>query len=115
MRVIYIAAPFRASNAWEIEQNIRRAECAALEVWRMGAAALCPHTNTRFYQGALPDEVWLLGDLELLKRCDAVCFLPGWGSSAGCKAEMVFAIENEIPALQGVRAVQLWLEARSAE
>lgn len=68
MRVVYIAGPFRAENAWEIEQNIRRAEEAALELWRAGAAVLCPHTNTRYFQGAAPDHVWLEGDLELLRR-----------------------------------------------
>ena len=59
MKVVYIAGPFRGPNAWEIEQNIRRAESLALEVWRAGAAALCPYTNTRFFQGAAPDDVWL--------------------------------------------------------
>ena len=51
MKLVYIAGPFRGSSAWDIEENIRVAERAALEVWKMGAAALCPHTNTRFFQG----------------------------------------------------------------
>lgn len=90
-KVIYIAGPFRAANQWEQEQNIRRAEELALEVWRFGAVALCPHLNTRYFSGALSDEVWLAGDLELLRRCDAVMLVPGWTGSAGARHEVWFA------------------------
>ena len=31
-----VAAPFRADNAWEVEQNVRAAEGVALELWRLG-------------------------------------------------------------------------------
>lgn len=55
MKVIYIAGPFRGPDSWAIEQNVRAAEALALEVWRMGAVAYCPHAMTRFYQGAAPE------------------------------------------------------------
>ena len=96
-KVVYIAGPFRAPSAWEIEQNIRRAEALALEVWRAGITAICPHTNTRFYQGAAPDEVWLEGDLEILRRCDAVLLTEGWDESAGTLAEVAEAKRGKIP------------------
>lgn len=91
MRVVYIAGPFRAANAWEIEQNIRKAEEAALALWRSGYAVICPHANTRFFQGAAPDDVWLEGDLEILRRCDVICALPGWENSVGAVAEVNLA------------------------
>jgi len=100
-KVVYIAGPFRAANQWEQEANIRRAEAMALEVWRLGAVALCPHLNTRYFSGALPDEVWLDGDLELLRRCDAILMVHGWENSAGAMAEKAFARENNIPILNG--------------
>lgn len=93
MKVVYIAGPFRAESGWEIEQNIRRAECLALEAWRAGFAVICPHTNTRFYSGAAPDEVWLEGDLEILRRCDAVLLVPGWENSTGTRWEFAEAIK----------------------
>lgn len=55
-------------------------------------AALCPHTNMRFFQNAAPDEVWLDGDLELLKRCDAVLMTDNWKQSSGARAEHDFAL-----------------------
>jgi hypothetical protein len=51
------------------------------------------------------DETWLKGDLELLKRCDAVWALPGWDTSIGATGEVnhakslnipVFTAENEV-------------------
>lgn len=109
MKVVYIAGPFRGPNSWEIEQNIRRAEALALEVWRLGAAVLCPHTNTRFFQGAADDAIWLDGDLELLSRCDAVMLAPDWQRSSGARAEVDFAITKTIPTFETLDALKLWL------
>lgn len=97
MKVIYIAGPFRAPDAWGIEQNIRRAEELALQVWRYGAAAICPHANTRYFQGAAGDQLFLEGDLEILRRCDAVLCTPLWESSEGAKAEVALAKSLGIP------------------
>ncbi len=96
-KIIYIAGPFRADSHWKIEQNIRRAEALALEVWRMGGAALCPHLNTRFYQGELPDQVWLDGDLAMLAKCDAILMTDDWRASKGATAEHDFAARRGIP------------------
>ena len=97
MHVVYIAGPFRGPAAWDIEQNIRRAEELALKVWQAGYVSLCPHANTRFFQGSAPDEVWLKGDLELLKRCDALLTVSGWQFSTGAREEVRFALESQIP------------------
>lgn len=111
MKVVYVAGPFRGPNAWEIERNIRRAETLALEVWRMGAAVICPHTNTRFFQGAADDDVWLKGDLELLSRCDAVLMTPDWGKSSGATAEHLFASQREIPIFYQLLQLKEWIES----
>jgi len=93
VRVVFVCGPFRAESAWDIEQNIRRAEELALELWRTGYAVVCPHTNTRFFQGAADDGVWLQGDIEILKRCDAVALVDGWEQSEGARAEYQVAQE----------------------
>jgi hypothetical protein len=83
VKVIYIAGPFRAKTPWLIEQNVRRAEADALEVWQLGAAALCPHKNTQHFQDSAPDSVWIEGTLELLRRCDAVLVGGRYEASSG--------------------------------
>jgi len=68
MKVLYICGPYRGRRL----VNIVRARSAALFVWRCGGVALCPHLNTAFFDGKMPDQVWLDGDLELLSRSDAI-------------------------------------------
>jgi hypothetical protein len=109
VKVVYVAGPFRGPDSWAIEQNIRRAEELALEVWKCGAAAICPHTNTRFYQGAAPDEVWLEGDLEMLARCDAMLVVPNWHKSEGTKAEIARAESRGIPVFYTLADLIKWL------
>jgi len=101
MKIIYIAGKYRAPCEWEIVQNIRTAEKAALFVWQHGAAALCPHKNTALFGGApgCHDEVWLKGDCEMLLRCDAVFAIDGWRDSNGARDEIDLARTNNIPVL----------------
>jgi hypothetical protein len=109
--VIYIAGPYRGPSSWEIEENIRRAERLALDVWKLGAVGLCPHTNTRFYQGAAPDATWLDGDLELLRRCDGIIVTDDWQRSSGARAEVAFAQTQQIPVFLTLEDLAFWLNA----
>ena len=114
MRVIYIAGKFRGPTAWAIESNIRAAESLALEVWRSGAAALCPHTNTRFFQDAAPDDLWLAGDLAMLERCDALLTVSNWRDSIGAKAEVQHAERRSTPVFHDLTDLQDWLRSNPA-
>lgn len=89
--LVYIAGPFRSNNHWAIEKNIRTAEEIALQVWQMGGCAVCPHTNFRFFQNMVPDDLVLEGYLNLMRRCDAVVFCPGFRKSEGSIIEMEHA------------------------
>jgi hypothetical protein len=98
--LVYVAGPFRARTPWEVEQNIRRAERVALEVARAGAMPICPHTNTRFFNGQLTDGFWIRGTLELLRRADGVVFLSGWQESSGSVGEHEDAVDMGLPLLE---------------
>lgn len=92
MKLVYIAGPYLAGTAWDVEQNIRRAEDAAYMVLKCGAMPVCPHTNTRgYFQGVASDEQILKGTLELLRRCDAILLIEEWQSSAGSIGEQAEA------------------------
>ena len=98
MRLVYIAGPYRGPNAWTIEQNIRRAEDAAVRVWKAGMAALCPHANARhMLEGNVTDEHALAGTLEMMRRCDAVLLVAGWRDSLGACAEVEEAHRMGLP------------------
>lgn len=86
--IVYIAGPYRAKTTYLIEQNINKAKALALEVWKKGHIAVCPHANTAHFDGELPDFVWLNGAIEIMKRCDAVVLVEGWENSAGTIKEI---------------------------
>lgn len=109
MKVIYVAGPFRGAHHWEIAENIRNAERLALAVWRLGAAAICPHANTAHFQNAAPDAVWLTGDLEILKRCDGVIVTSDWERSTGARAEVRYADSHDIPVFFSEKSLAAWL------
>ena len=96
-KIVYIAGPYRADSEWEVKQNIDRAEAVALKYWRAGYAVFCPHKNSSFMGGSCPDETWLEGGLEILKRCDAIVMMSGWGNSRGSCKEIELARELNIP------------------
>lgn len=44
---------------------------------------ICPHLNTANFDGIVPDQNFLDGTMEMMRRCDLVVLLPGWGDSSG--------------------------------
>jgi hypothetical protein len=99
MKIIYVAGPYRAKTEWQVLQNVRMAETVALNVWTNGGVAICPHKNTERFGGAagLDDNDWIKGDLEIIKRCDAMIVCPHWKESEGTKAEIKLAKKLNIP------------------
>ena len=109
MRVVFISGPYRNSSEWRVEQNIRQAEKLALAAWELGVAVHCPHKNTARLGGALPDEVWLKGDLEVLSRCDAVLCTSDWRQSVGATAEVELARQLGLPVFEAIEELNAWL------
>jgi hypothetical protein len=112
LKVIYIAGRFRGANAWEVERNIRKAEELAFAVAELGAMPLCPHTNTRFFDGTLTPEHWLDGTLELMRRCDAVVFTDDWQLSSGARTEHADARDRGQPVFHSIAELGEWLSYR---
>jgi hypothetical protein len=113
MKLVYIAGPFTGPTAWDVEENVRRAERVALEVACMGAMPVCPHTNTRFFHGQLTEEFWNEGTMEILKRCDAVMLVPGWSASKHALLEHACALARGVPAFSHERPEEFvrWIMA----
>lgn len=83
----YVAGKFRGADAYEIHRNVVRAEEANARLWKVGAAGLCPHMNTANFHGFLPDQVFLDGTLELVRRSDFIYLTPEWAESSGARGE----------------------------
>lgn len=99
MGIVYTAGPYRPGHGRTVADNIAAARKVAIELWRMGHFALCPHLNTANFEddAELPDEYYLDGDLKALARCDAVVMLPAWTESEGAKGEHDYALAAGIP------------------
>ncbi len=97
MKLIYTAGPYRAATPYDVRRNIERARDVAAALWRMGWAVVCPHANSAHLDGVVPEERFLEGDLEMLRRCDALVLIPGWHVSEGSRAEKAEAERHGIP------------------
>lgn len=94
MKVIYIAGAFRGANAWEIHQNVLRAEEITAKLIGQGYAVICSHKMTENMQGLYDDQIYLDACMELIKRCDAIYMLKGWEDSEGSKEELSLALKE---------------------
>lgn len=109
MKVVYIAGPYRSKTEYGVHEHIRDAERSAVEVWRAGAVALCPHKNSGYLSGVVAEDVFLQGDLELLRRCDAVLLIGAWWTSEGTLAEKRTAERLGLPVFRCVELLRAWL------
>ncbi len=110
MKLVFVAGPYRADSEFKVVQNIRKAEALALRVWLAGAACICPHKNTAFLGGAAPDETWLSGALEMVRRCDALICTEDWAISRGAMGEVELAKSLQIPVFEVFEEFERWLK-----
>lgn len=102
--LVYIAAPYASDPV----ANTRRAIKEGMNLYLLGVAVpLIPHTSLILdLVCPMPAEDWYAYDLHLLERCDAVWRLPG--ESTGADAEMVHALERDIPVFGERDALLAW-------
>jgi hypothetical protein len=100
MKLVFISGPYRAKTGYLRQLNIDEARKHSIHLWQMGFACICPHMNTANFDGLAPDEVWLEGDIEMLRRCDMIYLLPNWEQSEGTRAEWAEAQRLGIPRLE---------------
>lgn len=106
MDVAYVIGPYRSKiGAHGVKKNIDRAEDLARKLWLLELAVICPQKNTAFFDGLAPDEVWINGDLELLRRSDLAVTVNGWENSTGSKIEVDLCRKNRIPVYHSIDEV----------
>ena len=93
MRIIYISGRYRARTIFGIAWNIWKARRAARRLWK-DWVVICPHMNTAFFTGG--EGMYIRGDIEIVKRCDAIFLLKGWTTSEGSGLEYRQAIESKL-------------------
>ena len=95
-KVAYVIGPYRGPTRKAVTANIISARTTALKLWRAGIVTLCPHLNTAHfdhYAPDIPDQIWLDGAIELMKRCDFCVCAPGYEKSEGSQNEILIATQ----------------------
>ena len=100
MKLIYIIAPYTAETDAKQSSNIHDAKQLALYCWTKGYAVLCPHLNSSWMSGIVPEEQFYLGTLKMLSKCDVAIVVPNHQASQGSIAELAFAEQNSIPVIK---------------
>lgn len=103
MKILYISGPFSDRDPVHgVSKHILQASEAALLAWHEGWAVVCPHKNSAGFQHvqSIPRKTWIEGDLEILRRCDAICMFGYWTGSRGACLEYSLARDLGIPIYQ---------------
>jgi Domain of unknown function (DUF4406) len=109
MKLVYVAGPYRAPTTWEISLNIHWARTLGAMVATAGAYPVIPHSNTAHMDGLAPDELWLKGTMEMMRRCDAVIFTSDWERSTGAREERAEAGRIGLPCFDCIFELRGWL------
>ena len=105
MKLAYVAGKYRGRTHNEIAENIHEARFVATRLWELGYAVICPHTNSGFMSGAAPEEVFLEGGLEMLRRCDLLVLVDEWAASEGTAIEIEEAKRIGLPVFSDIEFV----------
>jgi len=103
MKIVYI---FGKYSGPEQQLNIQQAEEAARYLWAKNIPCITPHLNTREFDGVAEYNTFLIGYIEILKRCDIALGLPGWDKSPGARTEHMVAIEEGIPVVYNFKGLE---------
>jgi hypothetical protein len=88
---LVISAPYYAKHDYQIRSNIYEASMMAEYYWKLDFNVFCPHMNTAFFGGLIPEEKFLQSCIERIRKADAIAFHPKWKYSNGCKRERIAA------------------------
>ncbi len=115
--LIYIAGAYSGPTRGAVEANIARAVDRALDVAKLGAMPVCPHSNTgdpRFEE-VQNYQFWIAGTLALMRVCSAFLTVPGWELSSGARGEVNAMTDMGKPVFHDLDALADWLEQRERE
>ena len=96
MILVYVAGKYTGRTFADIDRNIKTADALGQEiVWRYGKEGVfvsIPHNNTPLHWEGIQSPEWFYeATMELLKRCDAMIYVPDHEyKSLGTKNEIAY-------------------------
>lgn len=95
--LVYVSGKYGDADTWGCDCNINCARKVAVELWKMGYAVICPHSNTAHMDYLDSRQVFLEGDMVMVERSDLLVMLPNWETSEGAQLERRLAMKLGIP------------------
>lgn len=108
-RLIFVCGPFNGASEWIRHYNIRKAANAAVDIWKRGGVAICPHLNSGEFFAQAPEYQFTEGYLEVLRRCDAIFLINGWELSTGCRRELAEAVRTGLTIIRTFDDLETYL------
>ncbi len=101
MKKIYVAGKYTTDTYSGIDDNIKKAENAAIMLWKKGWAVFCPHLNNAHFEmyeevADLHYQTWIDGTLAFLETVDAIFLLKEWQESKGTVGEYEYSVDHNI-------------------
>lgn len=116
MLVVYISGPYSAVSEERRKENILRARIVGQILLVHGIAPIVPHTMTDGWERIITDkEKFMQMDFEIIRRVDALLFLPGWENSNGCKRELAFAKSIGKPCFFTIGELLAWAKSKGGD
>ena len=111
--IIYVSGAYMGKdNGKSINNNIKLARKEAIKLWERGYTVICPHLNTQNFEKdcKCTYDDYLIGDCELIKRCNGVLMLDNWKDSNGASIERQTALDYDIPVFYTVQKLESYFE-----
>jgi len=88
-----------------IKKNIEFAREHAVKIWESGFTAIVPHLNTFHFEDDCNCnyEDYMVGDFEILSRCDGIYLLPNYAESPGALRERRQARHLRLPMFHNLK------------
>ena len=108
--IIYISGSYRGNT----EVNILKARKQAIELWELGFTILTPHLNTQHFEldCHIPENEYIKGDIEILKRCNGLFMLDNWQDSEGARKEYQVAQQEGLPIFHNLMELTNWIQEK---
>ena len=113
--VIYVSGKYKDVSREAENENILKARRVAIPLWEAGFSVICPHLNTAHFHDDCQCkwEDYLRGDLELVRRSDAMIMVDNWTDSRGAKEERRLAMRYRKPIFYKIEEAIAWKEKNS--
>jgi hypothetical protein len=93
----FISGAYSGGSISETEINVSKAKRVIEDAIKAGWIPQCPIVYWHPFADLQDYDFWLEAALVILRTCDVLVLVPGWGTSSGVRREIELARQLHIP------------------